>query len=65
VSGLVMATLLSIVAVVVYITRGPDAFTRLGVSLPSVVALYLLAGGGGECLWGSCFRLLRGVGAQQ
>lgn len=42
--GIIVAALLSLVAVMVYGIRGPDVFERLGVSLPAVVTLYFLAG---------------------
>jgi amino acid transporter len=47
-----MATVTSVVAVVIYAVRGPDTFARLGVTLASTVSLYLIAGVVGGALVG-------------
>lgn len=43
-NGLGIALVLSIIAVALYIIRGPDRLARIGVTLPQVLFLYILGG---------------------
>ena len=43
-AGVMVAVLISLVAVMMYVLRGPQMFERLGISLTSTIALYFVGG---------------------
>jgi hypothetical protein len=43
-AGVMVAVLISLVAVMMYVLRGPQMFERLGISLTSTIALYFAGG---------------------
>lgn len=57
--GVAMALITCVVAVTLYVLRGPAAFERLGVSLTEVVAIYCLAGVLGGAIGGLLYPLTR------